>query len=426
MFATDCEKTSPFEESLKEQFALLGKEDSLFPMRMKAFDLLQEKGLPQRKQEGYQYVPLNDLYRTVYQVGKKKELSEEEILPHILPECRGSYLVFVNGSFCSELSEMQAKVTLMPLSAALRSYGTYLNTRLAKNLSGDPLSVLNLALCDEGAFLFIPPKMTLQAPIQILHFLQSDEPLLASSRLHVLVGSCSEVQLISTTFCQDPSIKAWINGFIDISLEESAHLHMMSTMHAADEVFHFDAVSATVKKEASLHAFSASFGGKSTRQDYRLALLGEQAEATLKSIALLKGAEQSHANVVMHHVSPHTRSHQLFKSVGGDVSQSSFEGKIHVEKEAQKTEAYQLNNHLLLGERAMANSKPTLEIFADDVKASHGATISQLSALQLFYLKTRGLSTSSAKKVLVHGFCKAVIDEFPHLGLRTNLLDKIQ
>jgi Fe-S cluster assembly protein SufD len=150
-----------------------------------------------------------------------------------------------------------------------------------------------------------------------------------------------------------------------------------------------------------------------TRHDYRVAMSGENSEALLHGLLTLKDRREAHNNILIDHQAPHCRSNQLFKGVLSDVSRSSFEGKILVRQEAQKTEAFQLNNNLLLSERANADSKPNLEIFADDVKASHGATIGQLNAEHLFYLKTRGLRDIEAKKLLVNGFCREILDLIP-------------
>jgi Fe-S cluster assembly protein SufD len=145
------------------------------------------------------------------------------------------------------------------------------------------------------------------------------------------------------------------------------------------------------------------------RQDFCVQLQGERAEAALNGLSLLTGSRQTHTHVLMKHEAPHTRSSQLFKTILADTSRFSFSGKIYVCREAQKTEAYQSNHNLLLSPHALAYSKPNLEIFADDVKASHGATVSKLKEDHLFYLKTRGLPMEIAKKLLVIAFGQEII-----------------
>lgn len=155
---------------------------------------------------------------------------------------------------------------------------------------------------------------------------------------------------------------------------------------------------------------SVNRGAKALRQDYRVDLVGEMADAKLSGLSLLSGLKQCSTNVLISHIAPHTTSMQLFKAVLDDFSQGSFQGEIFVAKEAQKTQAYQINKNIILGKRAIANSKPNLQIFADDVKASHGATISQLDENVLFYLKSRGVSADAAKRLLLDAFCKEITD----------------
>jgi Fe-S cluster assembly protein SufD len=147
-------------------------------------------------------------------------------------------------------------------------------------------------------------------------------------------------------------------------------------------------------------------------------LQGEHATAKLQGVTLVKDQRQTHTHVFMGHEAPHTHSSQLFKTILNGSAKSSFEGKIFVCKEAQKTEAYQSNHNLLLGQSALAYSKPNLEIFADDVKASHGATISKLKESEMFYLKTRGLSQEMAKKLLLFAFSQEIISQVPYPHLR--------
>ena len=182
--------------------------------------------------------------------------------------------------------------------------------------------------------------------------------------------------------------------------------------------WHLDAFRATLKRDSYLKTVSVTEGGMTVRNDYRITLAGENAEALLNGIWMLSDKREAHANIFIDHQAPICRSFQLFKDVLTDFSRSSFEGKIMVRQAAQKTEAFQLNNNLLLNDHAHADSKPNLEIFADDVKASHGATFGQLDPDQLFYLKTRGFSDETAKNLLIYGFCEQVIELIPILSLR--------
>jgi Fe-S cluster assembly protein SufD len=213
---------------------------------------------------------------------------------------------------------------------------------------------------------------------------------------------------------------------MDVSLDENAAFTHTQTVFGHIDHWFFDAFRATLKKHSRLQCHMATSGSKTVRHSYKVALNGENAEADLKGIWMLSGRRQSHVHVQMEHHAPECRSMQLFKGINADASQSSFEGKILVQPEAQRTQAYQLNNNMLLGEYALANSKPNLEIFADDVKASHGATVAKLDPSQLFYLKTRGLSEPLAKALLLQGFCREIIDAIPSDSLRNDILGFVE
>jgi Fe-S cluster assembly protein SufD len=163
-------------------------------------------------------------------------------------------------------------------------------------------------------------------------------------------------------------------------------------------------------------------GSKATRHDIAVQCNGEGASATLKGLWMLKNSERAHIHSLVEHNAPHTQSSQLFKGILRDASQSSFNGKIYVHPIAQKTQSYQLSKHLLLGDAAVAHTEPNLEIGADDVKASHGATIARPDEAQLFYLKSRGVDEEAAKQLLVHGFYQEILSEVPYTQIKERWL----
>ncbi|MGZ3732597.1 MAG: Fe-S cluster assembly protein SufD, partial [Parachlamydiaceae bacterium] len=232
---------------------------------------------------------------------------------------------------------------------------------------------------------------------------------LATSRLQLFAGAFSEIELISS-HAKISGADTWINQRFDVSLEENAHVrYVQLNHHASSDVWHFDAVRGTLKKSSSLTCVNVSNGSATVRNDYRVSLSGENCETSLNGVWMLKERREAHQHIFIDHQAPHCFSRQLFKGALKDTSHSSFEGKIVVRQEAQETNAFQLNNNLLLNEGATAESKPNLEIFADNVKASHGATIGQLEKEELFYMQSRGFSSEEAKQLLVHGFCQDVL-----------------
>ena len=416
-------------ENLRMQSIL---NDPLEKIRQKSWQHFLSLGLPSRHNEVYRYIKLRHLFSQPYQLAKKKTLTFDQIKSWIYPECIQSVLVFVNGHFSVELSCLDAlpeKVVVSSLEDATQTYGAFLNNHWTKSLKEetDSFASFNGALHQKGAFVYLSPKTVVEAPIQILHIVEHDDQLqLLMPRVHVFVGNHSNVRLIST---QKSLTKAgyFVNQVTELILDEGAHVH--HTQILCDEhpqSWHLDALRATLKRDSSLKTVCVTEGSVTVRTDYKIQLAGENAEALLNGVWMLADKREAHAHVFMDHQAPYCRSYQLFKGVLSDFSRSSFEGKIMVRQAAQKTEAFQLNNNLLLDDHAHADSKPNLEIFADDVKASHGATIGQLDLEQLFYMKTRGLSDQAAKSLLIFGYCEQVVEMITLPSLREEISSRVR
>lgn len=426
MMTEHDQNQASFQALLQQHFLQNAANDPLQKIKAKAWERLQELGLPTRRTEVFRYLRLRALFSQNYALPSTCDLSSNEIASHIYPECIHSVLVFINGHFQSSLSNTKAlpeKLVISTLDNAMRTYGTLLNNQWNKLIKeeSDPFTMINAALHRNGLFLYVPPKTVVESPIQILHITHSnDQPALLLPRLHLFAGMHSQISIITsqallsgTEYC--------FNQAAEFALEEDAHVqYTQMTTKLPTEAWHFDAVRAHLKRNSTFKTLSITNGSATVRNDYNVVLGGENAEASLNGLWMLSGKNEAHTNVVIDHQAPHCRSMQLYKGVLDDLSRSSFEGKILVRQAAQKTEAFQLNNNLLLSDRANADSKPNLEIFADDVKASHGATVGQLDEEHLFYLKTRGFSEASAKNILVHSYCKEVLDKIPVRSITKN------
>jgi Fe-S cluster assembly protein SufD len=374
--------------------------------------------LPDKNHEAFQYLPLREFYTQDYQRAVTI-VNEDLVRESIYPECKESCLVFINGHYYPSLSCVPESIVVSSLPVALGSYGQFLKNRFTKHLAEetDPFALLNMALHGTGAFIYVPPKCQVASPIQILHLYTGS----SFPRLQLFIGAESQVQIISRTLSEGDS-PFWTNALMDIAIEEKASVHHVDIVDLPKENWHFQALRASLKSEARYHSIAYNRGAKSERYDYRVALLGEQASAHLQGLSVLRERNQTHTYVLMQHLSPHCHSMQSFKKVLHDHSQSSFQGQIFVHQKAQKTAAYQINNNLTLGPGAIANSKPNLKIFADDVKASHGSTVGQIDEEALFYLKTRGLTTEEATHLLVRGFCQELIDQIPYESVRNSVV----
>lgn len=416
-------------KSLLESYLSRVHADALQKVRGRAWDHFLELGLPTKSTEVYRYIKLRHLFAQPYQLAEESDVKLEQILEFVYPECQQSYLVFVNGHFRPHLSNREAipsKVTITTLQEASKTFGAFLNNHWAKSIKEekDSFALLNTALQRNGAFIYVPTKTVVEVPVQILHVINPlDQPLMMVPRINVFVGAQSQLNLASSQFLANAQ-SCFVNHVIEMMIEEDAHVHytqMPGQEHSS--AWHFDALRATLKRNATLKTVAITEGAMTVRQDYRVELAGENAEALLNGMWMLNGKREAHTNVFIDHQAPYCRSYQLFKGVLNQFSRSSFEGKIMVRQPAQKTEAFQLNNNLLLSDHAHADSKPNLEIFADDVKASHGATVGQLDVDQLFYLRTRGLSDKEAKNLLIYGFCEQVIELIPIPSLKMQMTE---
>ncbi len=410
------------------------EKDALYGLREKAWEKFLSMGLPSKSDEAFRSVALRDLYLSLAKPGAKGTLEEdiaESIAQAVIPECRHSHVVFVNGEYrplLSDTSALDVGCTVHTLSQAMRISGHFLTSHLIKGIKEekDPFALLNLALHPQGLFLYIAPKQCLAFPIQCIQIITRECKSFSAARIQLALGAQSDVKWISTHLALNTDRAHCSSPLIDLYLNEGAHLDFIGNLSILASNWCFDSIRAHLKRDAILKVLNIIGGSKATRQNIYVECAGVNSEADVKGIWMLRENLRAHAYVTIDHQAPHTRSMQLFKGILLDASQSSFEGKIIVRQLAQKTEAYQLNNNLLLGAAAIAHSKPHLEIFADDVKASHGATITRPDAAQLFYLKSRGIEEKQAKNLLMHGFYQEVLDQIPYMPMRKQIADSMR
>lgn len=416
-----------FHQRMKELWSQKGQQDLLDKLRTDAWERYLKIGLPTKETEVFRYIPLRKFFAETYSFA-----APNHDAPPIstYEECSDTTIVFVNGFYRPDLSKIKGlgSIIALPLAEAMKTYSTFLHNQWKQELGSEknPFTALNAAFHPAGLFLYVPPKTLQKKPIEILHIIDTDDNSLVQPRLHLFMGKQAEATIVRTQRIVRGSRLA-INGTVSIALDEAAHLHYDHTLlEEPADTWHFESLKATLKRDSRLKTVEATDGAETIRHDYHVQLNGENCEVQLNGVWMLAEKRQAHANIVIEHVAPHCRSYQMFKSALTDSARSSFEGKIYVHPDAQKTEAYQLNNNLLLSDSAMADSKPNLEIFADDVKASHGSTVGQLEPEELFYLRTRGLSDQDARNILIYGFCKEVIDMIEIPSLKAEVTDRAQ
>ncbi len=415
---------------LRRHFQHQGQ-DTLYSFREKSWHRLSELGLPTKSDEAFQYVSLRELYQSSFGFSTSIDIDKSSFSEAILPECKHAHLIFVDGRFAPHLSDLSAlppQTVVLPLDEVLRSHSSFLQHHISRSLKeeNDPFALVNLALHPKGAFFYLPPKLEMKSPVQVLHLFTGCESIIAAPRLYMTIGAHSRLHWISTAHHFQSHKPHFIVPATEISLEEGSALNLLDAIDCPRASWHMESVRVLAKKNARFHFLNFTWGAKAFRRSFRVNLKGENSEANLNGLWMLNANRSAHTHAIIEHEAPFTRSMQLFKGVLNDASQSSFEGKILVRPEAQKAEAYQLNKNLILDRGAVANSKPNLEIFADDVKASHGATISQPDPEQLFYFKSRGIETNVARRLLISGFCREMIKQISYDSVLKQIIDKFE
>jgi Fe-S cluster assembly protein SufD len=383
---------------------ILSTDDTMSAWRKKYWDRFRDLGSLELKQEAFQYVPLQNL--SLPKAAKKVPDLKIRSSKHPLN------IVFIDGFFSKEDSNLPEEAICLPLDDAMRSYGVFLQNRMVRTIKEelDPFAALNGAFQGQGAFLYIPPKTEIVEPVHIEHIFTGGD--MSTPRLMLYLGKGSRLD-VRQHWHTEIEEAHFANAYVDAVLDEGAYLCFKNAQKEAHKTHLFHSLRASLKRDAKFTFRLYSEGSFISRHSLKVQLLEENAQALLQGITQLGNQSQSHVHATVEHLAPHTRSRQHFKALLDGKSCSSFEGKIYVDPCAQKTESYQLNNNLLLSDESTVYAKPNLEIFADDVKASHGATVAQLDEESLFYLSSRGLCKTEARQFLIQSFIQELSECLP-------------
>lgn len=382
-------------------------------LKNQARERLVALGAPLKTDPGYRYLKLRSFFSHSWVDAPAPQFSGE------MPEREHSLLVFVDGHYVPGLSswkENPKQARVMSLHDAMLEFGTLVRNRWRWCLERehDRFSLLNRALHPQALFIYLLPDAQLEAPIEVLQICsQNREGALCLPRVHVHCGRGSRATFLFSRDATNVGKECTVRS-MDFALEERAHItnvHLLTG--SGGEEWHFERITASLREKSCLESTLIAEGSKGTHADYAIFLEGEAATARISGLQATNDRREAHVHVRMEHGAPGCHSFQCFKNVLRDFSRTSFEGKIFVKREAQKTDAFQVNHNLLLSEGVQAHSLPNLEIFADDVKASHGATFGQLDQEQLFYLRSRGLTEQDAARHLLTGYCKEALSLIP-------------
>jgi Fe-S cluster assembly protein SufD len=395
--------------------------------RRKAAARLGERGFPTLRDEEWRFTPLAPLFQTSFEPAPSAaDAPAASLLPPALSFGTPTRLVFVNGRYAPSLSTvgaMPAGVSVGSLAEALAARPDALGFHLARTAryDTDAFRALNTAFLHDGAVVEIPSNVVIDAPIHLL-FVSSDSgaPAVSHPRTLVVVGENSQVRVIESYAGPDRG-RYFTNPVTEVVVGAGAVCDHIRVQADGGEAFHIGSTQAAVGRQASYASHAVTFGGSISRCDIGVTLSGEGASCTLNGLYLASGEQVVDHHTTIDHARPHCTSHELYKGILGGRARAVFGGRIAVRPDAQKTDAKQTNKTLLLSDEAQIDTKPQLEILANDVKCTHGATVGQLSEDALFYLRTRGVGRDEARRMLIHAFAGDVLDRLPFEPARARL-----
>lgn len=422
-------------EYFKERFDQLQSANSksnLTPIQQKAMNAFTERGIPTAKNEEWKYTRISPLFNKEYEVPFQLEsttITKADIDPYRLPgHEEANELIFVNGIFSSALSFIRSSdLIVLPLEeAAKNEYSNIVTSNLghSSDYHKDGINALNTAFANGGVFIFVKKSIVIEHPVYIYNITDARAVnIFSQPRSLVYVSENAQLEMVEA-YATIGQGESFTNQVMEVVVEKDAHVEYYKIQNDAA---HANQVSTTHIRQTGksyTHTVTISLNGGIVRNNLNIILEAERSEAHMYGLYFQQGKSHIDNHTVVNNVKPHCLSNELYKGVLSDQSSGVFNGKIFVQPQAQKTNAYQSNKNILLSADASVNAKPQLEIYADDVKCSHGCTVGQLDEEGLFYLRSRGIPEDAAKSLLVHAFAIDILEKIKPAAIR-NYVDQL-
>lgn len=411
--------------SQPNEFATVGWAKRL---REAAFDRFKELGFPTVKDEEWKYTnvaPLTKLSFESAQDAGDCEITAADVNRLGCVEAKNSQLVFVNGILRKDLSSLEdvpAGVIAIGLDEAIKEpthqelIREYLARGVGYNTNG--FVALNTAMLASGALVLIPRDVEIQTPLSLL-FLSAGNA--ASFPRVLVIAEANSKATVFESYANAGAGVSFTNAVVEVVLQDGARLEHYKVQRESVESFHIASTSATLGTNASYDSTAINFGAQLSRHDIAVQMDHEGAECWVDGLYVVSSGQHTDTHSVIDHQQPNCTSHQLYKGILDGKSRAVFNGKVFVRHGAQKTDAMQTNKNLLLSKEARVDTKPQLEILADDVKCAHGAAVGQIDEDELFYLQTRGIHGELARNLLTYGFAEEVIGKIKLDSIRSQL-----
>lgn len=407
-FASQENPSSPLHEFQSENWKLFGG-----------------LGLPAIKHEEWKYTRIRNAYSDGLIVLSDTGISNDIITQHTLPGTEeANRIVFINGRFSTEHTVLKDEASSMVVklleTAAGDEDADFVNLNLghSQGYHPDGINALNGAFAAGGVYIRVNKGKSLTQPIFIYHFTDSSNGYAFSQpRILINIETAAQAAVIET-YINTGGGETLTNEVIEICAAKDAVLHYIKLQDEGKQSSHTGTTHIRQLGKSLTHAVTLTLSGKLVRNNLNMVMEAEHGESHMYGLYLLNEDTLADNHTIVDNAMPHCYSNELYKGILDERSTGVFNGKIFVRKDAQKTNAYQSNKNILMGDQASANTKPQLEIFADDVKCSHGCTIGKLDEDALFYLKARGISEQKAKALLLHAFAADILDQIQHEAIR--------
>lgn len=380
-------------------------------LRQRAMGDFVKLGFPTTRQEAWRFTSVREIVDRQFVLPAGSAGREGRVEEYFLPGA--ARLVFVNGRFAAEHSDLEglpSGVRVESLAAA--GDDEFVAKHLGQYAAADTnaFAALNTAFVYDGAFVLIPKGVVVERPIQLIYMTDAaGEPVMTYPRNLVVLESGADARVIETYAGSSGSVYL-TNAVSEIVVGDNARLECYRIQRESEAAYHMATTHSVQGRSSNYALHTVPFGGAITRHDIRMVMNGEGGEGVLNGLYVIGGNQHVDHNTVIEHAVPHCDSHEYFNGVLDGRSHAVFNGRIVVQPGAQKTDSKQTNNNLLLSENARADSQPQLEIYADDVRCTHGATLGPMDDNALFYLQSRGIGADAARNILTYGFSVEILD----------------
>jgi Fe-S cluster assembly protein SufD len=430
------QKTSNGTELLVQTFSRLEaaapQPKWLAPLRKAGIASFAEAGFPTLRDEDWRFTNVAPIANLPFTLAREAVVNGAEtrlIDESVFAGLSGQRLVFVNGFFSAKLSRVQpvaGGVRIESLAAALARDSALIEKHLGHyaHTAKNAFAALNQAFFTDGAFIFVPQGVEVAEPVQLIYISsakQNGETILP--RNLVIAGANSRLTVVES-YLSTGNAGYFTNAVTEILAGDNAAVEHIKLQDEAPDAFHIATIAGEFGRASNVTVHSFALGAKLSRTNIRAKLAGEGLECILNGLYLTKDEQLADHHMIVEHAQPHCASHEYFNGILDDKSKGVFHGRIYVHPVAQKTDAKQTNKNLLLSDDATADTKPQLEIYADDVKCTHGATIGQLNDESIFYLRSRGLGAASARQMLIHAFAGEIIERI-QCGPAREVIDRL-